>query len=185
LIVGSGAFAYLQFFGGSSQLPFLKNIPYLGTYFGGSEPAPSVPFPAAPATPEPTPSPTPVPEAAREPVPSPQGAGDSERIADLDNLRAQLLIYYIANASYPSTDGEIEKILSDTVQDSMLYTALVPVYLPVLPVDPNPSFYYGYSSDGTSYELTSVLEDKDNPECVLVGDFCVRRIVDGEVVSNK
>lgn len=187
IIIGGGVFAYLRFFGGVRGIPslsFLQNIPFVGTYLGGEEtPKPGAPF--VPVAPEATSTPSPV--SFPEPAPSPVVTSeerDNQRIADIDNLGTQLAAYYAAGGSYPSTDGETEKIISGAIELS-IYEALVPAYLTILPVDSNPQFYYGYTSDGSSYELTSVLENQDHPECVLAGNYCVRKIRDGEVVSMK
>ena len=53
--------------------------------------------------------------------------------------------------------------------------------------DPNghPRFYGYKSENGTSYELTAVLEDQTNKECIETGKFCIYKIVDGKVVSHK
>lgn len=175
-VLAGGAVIYTQFFGIPSQLSFLKHISFLE----------QIPFlKTAEETPTPSPIPSPVPSPGpEEPVLTPEEERDNQRIGDLNTLRDKLSLYHEAVGSYPVTDGT-ERILVSTVEDSVLYQALVPGYLLVFPVDPGPVFYYGYSSDGISYELTSVLENQDNQECVLIGEYCVRKIKDGEVVSIK
>ena len=110
---------------------------------------------------------------------------DSKRIDDLDGLAATLSRYHNAFNSYPSTNGSIEKVFKDTMADSLLARELVPSYLSEVPTDPNATFYYGYSSDGSFYELTSLLENKDHAECLVSGNYCIRTIRNGEVVSKK
>ncbi len=186
LIAGGGAFAYFRFAGGFPSFAFLKSVPFVGTYFGGEEPVtPSAPV--FPSISEPT-STVPFPTSATPAPPStltPEKERDNQRIQDTDNISTQLAAYYAANGTYPVTNGTVEKIVAGAGEDLAIVKALVPAYFVVLPTDPRAGFYYGYSSDGSSYELTSVLEDNTRPDCVLVGIYCVRKIKDGEVVSKK
>lgn len=87
---------------------------------------------------------------------------DSTRKSDISRIKEALGEYKEAEGSYLDTKGQVVKT-SD--KDSALEDALVPSYLDSLPVDPNdPDFWYGYKSNGKTYELWSVLENKDDPD---------------------
>lgn len=48
-----------------------------------------------------------------------------------------------------------------------------------------PSSFYGFKYDGENYELTAALDNKYDPECIVEGNFCIYKVVNGEVVSTK
>ncbi|TSC90640.1 MAG: hypothetical protein CEN92_429, partial [Candidatus Berkelbacteria bacterium Licking1014_96] len=101
---------------------------------------------------------------------------DLRRKADLKKIQDALLAYKVQNGNYPSTLGAIEKT-RDAV--SNLKTALVPKYLESLPIDPeNEKYYYGYKSDdGSTCELSSILEVKTDPEGESAGDYWIYKLV--------
>lgn len=46
-----------------------------------------------------------------------------------------------------------------------------------LPKDPQePTYYYGYRSDGQTYELTSILENGNDPEAISISGFFIYKI---------
>jgi hypothetical protein len=80
---------------------------------------------------------------------------DTQRLKDLQELQKALQSYKSSVGSYPVTNG-----FEQTRSSESLFSALVPNYLFEMPVDPlNNSYYYAYSSDGTSYTLRAVAED--------------------------
>ncbi len=94
------------------------------------------------------------------------GARDNQRKTDLANIAKALESYHTANGEYPQATGT-EKI---SPTSGTLFSSLVPTYLSTLPLDPNdPTNYYGYVSDGASYTLSSVLEDKTDTSGKQVG----------------
>jgi len=94
---------------------------------------------------------------------------DAQRKKDLNSIKTALQACQETEGSYPSTDGEIIKTRD---KNTVLSQALVPDYLENLPVDPETDkYYYGYSSDGASFKLTAILENTDDPEGILVGDY--------------
>jgi hypothetical protein len=95
---------------------------------------------------------------------------DSQRKTDLSNIAKALENYKSVSGSYPVSQGT-EKVaaLSGT-----LYSALVPTYLSQIPIDPSsPTDYYGYKSDGTTYSLTSILENKSDSSGKMVGSYFI------------
>ncbi len=92
-------------------------------------------------------------------------SADQTRKADLKKISAALQKYYTEKGVFPTTTG-IEHLDQSS---SALGAALVPTYLSVLPQDPTGGHYYGYTSNGSVYELSAVLDDKVDPEGVVTG----------------
>jgi len=93
-------------------------------------------------------------------------ANDNTRKADLANIKDALKKYYQANQSYP-----IASSLQKTSESSNALTVLVPTYIAKLPLDPlSPSYYYGYTSSGKTFELTARLEDTTDPAAIKTSD---------------
>lgn len=83
---------------------------------------------------------------------------DKTRTDDLNKIAQAIEKYQEENGAYPIS-SDIEKTNNSTV----LKESLVPNYLDKLPVDPqDPTYWYGYSSDGYSFRLTSIIEDPAN-----------------------
>lgn len=99
---------------------------------------------------------------------------DTQRKADLAKIEGYLNAYKTQNGSYPIS-ADVEH-LSDA--NSSVTAALVPTYATTLPTDPStPNFWYGYkSTDGTSFELTAVLEDTSDPDGQKIGNNFVYAI---------
>lgn len=131
--------------------------------------------PAAEKTPVPTTSEEPITTGTTVPTPTLTAAQqrDQTRKADLTEIKNALETYFIDIGAYPKTTG-IEKTNAAV---SNLKTALVTTYTTVLPIDPqDPTFYYGYKSDGTTYELTSILEDQNDPLGEVSGSYFIQKI---------
>lgn len=131
--------------------------------------------PAAEKTPVPTTLEEPITGGTTAPAPTLTLAQqrDKTRKADLTEMKNALDSYFIDIGAYPKTTG-IEKT---NAVASNLKTALVTTYIAALPVDPqDPTFYYGYKSDGTTYELTSILEDQTDPLGEVSGSYFIQKI---------
>lgn len=103
---------------------------------------------------------------------------DQTRKKDLANIKNVLKKYFAQNAQYPQS-ATITKT-SDSA--SVLTQVLVPTYLEKLPDDPNaPQYYYGYKSDGKTFELTCILEDKSDVAGVPVGSLNIYKITESSV----
>jgi predicted esterase len=99
---------------------------------------------------------------------------DKRRVSDLNSISYMLLRYKEQNGSYPVSpsvvrldqDNEITREIKSANHNMDI------------PVDPDsPEYYYGYkSTDGKSYELSAVLEDKNDSRCRLEGNLCIYRI---------
>lgn len=91
---------------------------------------------------------------------------DTTRKSDLVKIKQALLKYYKDTSKYPIAETRVKT--SDA--NSSLAKALVPNYLSSLPDDPlAPNYYYAYKSDGKTFELTCVLEDKSDTSGSMVG----------------
>ena len=86
---------------------------------------------------------------------------DQKRKTDLASIAAALESYKTAKGSYPLTSGQLIKA-GET--NGALAKALVPQYLTTMPSDPNSTLWYGYTSDGTTYTLSCVLDNHSDPE---------------------
>jgi flagellar basal body-associated protein FliL len=98
---------------------------------------------------------------------------DQTRKSDLSSIKTSLELYFADNNKFP----ESQTIIKTSDSSSVLAQSLVPKYLNKLPDDPlAPDFYYGYKSDGKSFELTCVLEDKTDPEGTLTGQYYIYKL---------
>ena len=80
---------------------------------------------------------------------------DGQRRTDLLSIKEALAEYYTKTGTYP-----VSKSVDKTSDSRVLKAALVPSYLESLPVDPKGgTAYYGYTSDGFSFKLTSIVEE--------------------------
>ncbi len=94
------------------------------------------------------------------------GSRDDQRKADLATIAKALEEYHNAYVSYPAV-SKVEKI---SATSGILFTSLVPTFISALPIDPkDPTYYYGYESDGSSFTLSAVLEDTTDSEGKTVG----------------
>ena len=88
-------------------------------------------------------------------------ANDTKRISDLQQVQKALELYYGTYGAYPNTSnswrGSCPSFGSHSTTDANGWVPnLAPVYIPVLPLDPqpvNPHGCYLYRSTGTDYML--------------------------------
>lgn len=107
-----------------------------------------------------------------EPVPD---SNDAIRKKDLASIQLALKKYYADNGNYPVSAVEVKT--SDS--QSILAQALIPTYMSILPDDPlAPQYYYGYKSDGRTFELTCVLEDSTDTAGVPMGNLNIYTVTD-------
>lgn len=108
---------------------------------------------------------------------------DGKRIDDISALSGVLEKYAGEHdGRYPVSSG-IEKISDEW---SAVYKALVQDIKPERSFsDPIPGkYYYGYRSDGETYDLTAVLENQKDTRCNMEGDLCIHRVHGGAFVTN-
>jgi hypothetical protein len=79
----------------------------------------------------------------------------------LKAIETALLRYKTDHSNSLPVSVAIERLDSSS---SVLVQALVPLYLSTMPKDPNTSKYYGYKSDGTTYQLSAVLDNTTDSE---------------------
>ncbi len=97
---------------------------------------------------------------------------DAIRKADLANIKTALDNYKATNGSYP-----VSQTLTKTSDANTPLSVLVPDYLSKLPLDPNtPTYYYGYKSDGNTFELTCVLDDSTDSQGAQIGSFYIYKL---------
>lgn len=117
-------------------------------------------------------SPSASPIASSSPVVS-TNVNDETRKKDLTTIKGILDKYYLANSKYP-----VSTTASKTSDKTgILYAALVPIYAESLPDDPlAPQYYYGYKSDGATFEITCILEDKSDTSGTLVNSMNIYKV---------
>jgi hypothetical protein len=99
---------------------------------------------------------------------TPEKKRDAQRKTDLSIIAKGLEGYFTANSKYPVATKS-EKIFATS---GTIYSSLTPTYISTTPIDPSdPTYYYGYESDGKSYKLSAVLEDKTDSEGKVVGSI--------------
>ena len=99
---------------------------------------------------------------------TPAAARDAQRVSDLGRLKDALAHYATEEHPYryPKVDGVIR------LDGSSELTTALQAILGTVPTDPlSPARYYGYSSDGATYRLTAVLEDRDHPSGMQDGEL--------------
>lgn len=90
---------------------------------------------------------------------------DARRKADLKQIQAALEQYSVDNKGVFLTTPDDSK-------DGKFLSFLEPTYMSKVPIDPShPNLYYKYESDGKTYKLTCVLENKDDPEGKKSGNY--------------
>ena len=115
-------------------------------------------------------TPTPVESATSTPTAQ---SNDSIRKQNLASIAQALQKYYADNTAYPVS----AVVIKTSDSQSVLAQALVPAYISSLPDDPlAPSFYYGYKSSGTTFELSAVLEDKTDVSGSLSGNLNIYKV---------
>lgn len=141
------------------------SLPFLDSLLGREQPTEEV----APA------------EGTAEVTPYPE---DTQRKNDLQQIKAALEKYFEDSQKYP-----VAKVLENSSKTtSTIYQALAPNYLETMPTDPaSPSKYYGYqSADGTSFELSAVLDNPDDTEGVKRGNLMLYILTNvSEVESSQ
>ena len=109
---------------------------------------------------------------------------DNQRTVDILTISKALENYASDHDDkYPETNG-LEKISN---KENPSFIALKNSgYLKELYADPLPDkYYYGYNSNGSVYELTAVLEDRNDERCVTEGNLCIYRFKKGEIKEEK
>ncbi len=120
-------------------------------------------------------SPSPIPSSATTSPQVTTNINDQTRKNDLATIKNALKKYYETNSVYPVSQTVTKT--SDT--ESTLTKALTPTFLEKLPNDPlAPTYYYGYKSDGTTFEITTVLEDKTDPAGTTAGTYFIYKVTD-------
>lgn len=89
---------------------------------------------------------------------------DIIRQQDLIHLKYNLLTYYAVKKEYPSSGGQLIRL--ERGEDDVFYTAMKQFYGGSFyeKIDPqSPKYYYGYSSDGQTFQLTCFLVSQNKP----------------------
>lgn len=92
--------------------------------------------------------------------------GDAKRKSDVKTILAALKAYKKENLSYPVSTNPLKLNAAGNIVE----TALVPKYINSLPSDANPSWYYGYQSDGKTCNVSARLESSTDSEGQIVGN---------------
>ena len=95
-------------------------------------------------------------------------SADNVRKTDIKAIQILLEKYKVDNGKYPIV-SEADKTNN---KDGVLNQSLVPKYAKSLPIDPlDPKYWYGYVSDGQTYKLWCILENREDPEGKTEGDL--------------
>jgi len=103
--------------------------------------------------------------------PSAAAARDNRRKSDLNQLQLALEMYYNTKGSYP-----VSEQTSMSTQEGFLNELVSEGIIASVPQDPKAGegWYYGYRSDGKSYELSARLENTSDPACQMTSSgYCL------------
>jgi len=94
-------------------------------------------------------------------------ARDSKRLADIKGVQASLELYFVGNNSYPVTTepvtlGDDQHKCLGSNGFNATGACKAPVYMEVIPSDPQTDQGYVYSGTPTSYTINANLEGKIN-----------------------
>lgn len=105
---------------------------------------------------------------------SEQDARDDQRIKDLLSLSEKIYASNIKLGGYAFAAGEWQNI---SVEENPLVLELKNNgFLDAALNDPMPDKYYSYRSDGYTYELRAVLENRNSGKCEISGGLCLYTI---------
>lgn len=111
---------------------------------------------------------------------------DAMRKSNLSYIYSRLISYYDDHGdAYPVSGDRMIK-LND--KETAAYKELVPGYVNEdFMKDPNdPDSYFGYKSpDGKDFELTAVLENSEDKDCIKTGSLCIYKYNSEGVVSGR
>jgi hypothetical protein len=109
---------------------------------------------------------------------------------DIQNLASMLRGHFEQIQSYPVAQ-ETEKLNKTTLEQSILFQSFSGYdycsgWIPCpWNFELDDGDYYSYWSDGKNYELTAILKNPDDPECVMEEGNCVYKVRNGEIISKK
>lgn len=108
-------------------------------------------------------------------APDPKMENDKKRKSDLATIQAALNEYKKKKKSFP-TSASYSEGRTDS-EGSPLTVLVADGFTSTLPTDPSaPNRFYGYKSDGTSYELTAALENINDPEGKYEGELYLYKV---------
>ncbi len=115
-----------------------------------------------------------------------QSSISSSNVNDLDSKRNLYVLsiglenYYKENKSYPVANSPIN---IDDEKSPLI--KLAPKYFSEIFLNAPKDGHFTYKSDGENYELSAIMENKDDKWCVMEGSNCVYKIKNGVVESSK
>lgn len=99
---------------------------------------------------------------------------DQQRVADLATIKNKLDAYSQTTQIYPISP-EISRLDDPTAVATIALSGTSPDI--VTYKDPLPQqYYYGYTSDGTTYTLSAVIEDTAQTACTISGPICLYKV---------
>ncbi|MBU1149247.1 LysM peptidoglycan-binding domain-containing protein, partial [Patescibacteria group bacterium] len=112
-------------------------------------------------------------------VPAEALARDQLRKDDLADIQEALARYKEAEGQYPLSE---DRDRTNNPGNQLEVELLGKGHILELPVDPlDPQYYYGYlSADGSSYEITAILENTEDGEGMLVNDFYLYQLTEAD-----
>lgn len=106
--------------------------------------------------------------------PTAEESRDQTRKEDLKKIQSALEQFYQSYQRYPLASELSKTNQAGNILDQELVAG---GFMAELPKDPQePTYYYGYRSDGQTYELTSILENGNDPEAISISGFFIYKI---------
>jgi hypothetical protein len=106
---------------------------------------------------------------------------DEQRISDLDSISLMLWHYKEQRGNYPISDSVINLNENNNITSEIKSANASEE----IPEDPSEKYFYDYKSDGETYELSAVFENKNDARCEIMNSFCIYRLKQAKVVQNE
>jgi len=106
---------------------------------------------------------------------------DEQRVSDLDSISLMLWHCKEQRGNYPISNLVINLNKNDNIISEIKSVNAGEE----IPKDPSEKYFYGYKSDGETYELSAVLENRSDARCETEGNFCFYRFKQVKVVQSE
>lgn len=109
-------------------------------------------------------------------------SNDETRKENLAKIQVALKSYFSATGKYPLATELVKLNTPDNILEKELVGA---GYITAVPTDPDTSKYYAYKSDGSTFSLTAVLDNAQDPEAKVSGALALYEITQDSLITTS